>query len=109
MKRIAENTIESEVVRVIFTWSLLAVCLCSVLMYAYFVNKAVLQAVTVDRLMEQSNQITGRLGGLQTRYLSLANDVTLVKASLVGLAEIETERFISRKSIGKGLSLRDEI
>lgn len=109
MKRIAIRTIESDLVRVLVTWGLLFACLFSIIMYAYSVNKAIFEAVSARNISSKIGELNTRLSALQTQYLSLQNEATLSKAAQLGLAETDARRFISRKALGQGLSLRDEI
>ena len=105
----AENVIKSDIVRVIATWSLLFACIFSIITYAFFVNKAIFEAVATGRISADISDTNARLGALQSRFLSLQSEATLSKAGQLGLKETDTERFISRKALGRGLSLRDEI
>ena len=109
MRKVAENAIHSEMLRVIIIWSLLLACLFSIISYAFFVNKAIFEAVATGRISADISDTNARLGALQSRFLSLQSEATLSKAGQLGLKETDTERFISRKALGRGLSLRDEI
>ena len=53
--------------------------------------------------------VSSDLNLLEQQYLGLQNTATLEKAHTLGLSETGTPLFISRKSLGKGISLRDEI
>src|SRR3989338_1588607 len=109
MKQVVEKAIESNTVRALTIWMLIGSSLLCALLYAYFVNKAIFQVVQTKHLISHNRTVSSDLNLLEQQYLGLQNTATLEKAHTLGLSETGTPLFISRKSLGKGISLRDEI
>lgn len=109
MKRVVENAIESDVLRITLAWALLGGCIFSAMFYAYLVNKAIFQTVQTKHLTTTMRDLSSKLNTLEQQYLSLENSTTLQRALELGFTESSNPKFVSRKSLGKGLSLRDEL
>lgn len=99
----------SDTFRTVAVWALSISCIAGAFMYAYLVNMAIFQAVETKHLNVSISALSDKLNGLQTQYLSLQNEATLAKAQELGLTEQSNPTFISRKPLGSGLSLRDEL
>ncbi|OHA25894.1 MAG: hypothetical protein A3C06_00360 [Candidatus Taylorbacteria bacterium RIFCSPHIGHO2_02_FULL_46_13] len=109
MKRVVENAIESTVVRALLAWALVGACLFSAFLYTVLVNKAIFQTVETKHVRSKMSEMSSGLNSLEERYLSLQKTATLQKALELGFAETENPKFVSRKSLGKGISVRDEL
>ncbi|HEY4498556.1 MAG TPA: hypothetical protein VJH94_00660 [Candidatus Paceibacterota bacterium] len=99
----------SDTVRATVVWSLIGLCLFSILSYSYFVGKSILQAFHKTALTSESSELASRLNTLESEYLTLQNQMTLSRARTLGFVEVTKRHFISRQPLGQILSLRDEL
>ena len=109
MKQIVSKAIESSMVRVLTTWTLLISCILCAFLYAYWINKAIFEAVQTKQITAAVSELSSDLNALQQKYLSLQNSATLAKARELGFSESDTPIFISRRPLGQGISLRSDI
>ncbi len=109
MRNVVENAIENDNFRTTLVWSLLGVCMLSAILYAYWLNATLFEAIETRTIKTHINDISSALNGLQERYLSMQNKITLSKAQELGLSQTDVQKYVSRKALGKALSVRDEI
>ncbi|KKU26202.1 MAG: hypothetical protein UX39_C0011G0016 [Candidatus Magasanikbacteria bacterium GW2011_GWA2_46_17] len=86
-------------------WSL-AVGLVVVLgLYLYFLSNTIYTAVVRQQTEKAIAVLEESIGGLESSYLNLKNTVTIEVARDKGFTDIFATQYISRKSLGRSLSL----
>jgi hypothetical protein len=88
---------------------LLALCFTLVLLYSFFVSRSIFWAFENNELLSEKVALSSRLNALESAYLTVRGSATLQKAKELGLTETRVQHFVSRPSLGKGLSLSDEL
>ncbi|MDO8482701.1 MAG: hypothetical protein Q7S86_02695 [bacterium] len=84
----------------------LAVCLTIVLgLYIYFLSDTVYNAVLRQQTEKSIAVLEESIGGLESDYQNLKNTITIDLAQDKGFTDIIATQYISRKSLGKSLSL----
>ena len=109
MQRVLKNNIGLYKLRMFWARFFLCASVLVALSYVYFVNHAVFTAVHTRDFQTRIIEISSHLNTLQKEYFSLKGSATIEKAHDMGLSETNNPVFVSRKSLGRGLSLRDEI
>jgi len=90
-------------------WLCLAAILGMFLTYSYFLNHAVLNAVSLEKAEARKIALNANIGELDSRYIVKKNKIDREYASKLGFKEATDTKFISRKSLGKALTLNNEI
>ena len=78
-------------------------------LYFYFVSHTVYTVVLRQRAEKSINAIEGNVEKLEATYSDLKTRVTTDLAQSKGFTNVSSIMYISRKSLGKGLSLNNEI
>ena len=78
-------------------------------MYAFFLNHAILNAVSLEKAQTKELALNASIGQLDSQYLVKKNKIDREYAAKLGFKEATDTKFISRKSLGKALTLNNEI
>ncbi len=81
---------------------LLVVSVCS---YGYLLNKTIHNVVARQRSGELVASLGGKVGELESRYITLKDSVTLDLANSLGFQSVQNPVFISRTALSKALSI----
>ena len=81
----------------------------TILLYSYFLGQTVFKIIAREKLEHQISEARSAVAALEVNYLALKNKVTLNFAYAAGFSDVATTKFISRKVVGKALSLNNEI
>ena len=90
------------------SWTLLCAIGIFLVAYVYCVNQTVFNIIKRQKFEIQISELSSKIGVLESQYISLKNGVTIDVAHALGFKNSSSE-FVSRKSLGKGLSLNNEI
>ncbi len=86
-------------------WSLTVGIVISLGCYVYFLSQTVYTAVLRQQTEKSIAALEGGIGNLELNYLNLKNTITPEIARARGFKEITTTQYISRKPLGRALSL----
>ena len=89
-------------------WTLVGAVTIFLAIYVYCVNQTVFNIIKRQRFEIQISELSSKIGVLESQYISLKNAVTIDLARTLGFKDSSSE-FVSRKSLGRGLSLNNEI
>lgn len=90
-------------------WFLAVGTIISAGLYVYFVGNTVYSVVSRQKTEKVLSGMQNEVEKLETNYLGLKASVTADLARAKGFTDISTAIYISRKALGKGLSLNNEI
>ncbi len=90
-------------------WFLTLGVVISLGLYVYFVSQTVLSAVERQRAEKSISNLENSLEKLEAKYFDLKARITADLAQAKGFTNVSSATYISRKSLGKGLSLNNEI
>lgn len=77
--------------------------------YVFFVNQAVFNVIKAEKMQNQISQLRSQVGSLESQYLKLKSGLTLSIAYKLGFSEVTSPQYVRSASLGKGLSLNNEI
>ncbi len=77
--------------------------------YFYLVGSSVVNAAERAKISKEISRIAGETGELDAKYISLKNKITPEFARKNGFQEVSSTKYISRKPLGKAVSLKNEI
>lgn len=72
--------------------------------YAYLVNKAVLNVVAREKTEDQISDLSGTVGQMEYQDITLRDGITMQLADSYGLQEVTASQFLSRTSEPSALS-----
>ena len=90
-------------------WSLTVGLVVVLGLYIYFLSNTVYTAVLRQQTEKSIAVFEDGIGSLESNYLNLKNTVTIELARGKGFKDIITTQYISRKSLGKSLSLNTNV
>lgn len=90
-------------------WFLIAAIVLSIGFYLYFLGHSVWSVVERQKAEKSVAGIESGIEKLETNYLNLKARVTTELAQSKGFTNVSSAIYISRKAIGKGLTLNNEI
>ena len=96
--------ITCAVTRTQLLWALIGIVVCNGILYAYFLNSAIVAVVERQELEEQAVNLSSRLSELEFDYIALQHNVTLEHAHTLGFVDAASPIFISRDPGGLTLS-----
>ena len=77
--------------------------------YIYYVDQTVFNVLKRQKFETQISELSSKIGILESQYISLKSGVTIDVAHALGFKDSGSREYVSRKSLGKGLSLNNEI
>ena len=86
-------------------WVFSVLLLMASIFYAYLVNQTVLNVVVKENFDEQILSLNSKVGELESKYISVKNQINLDYAHSVGFVEAKNLKFASRKLSTQSLSL----
>ena len=90
-------------------WTLLAGVVLLLITYIFYANSMVHNAVSIKNIEKEMVQLKSKIGELEFSYISVKNSINLDVAKDLGFVESKNITYISRKPIGKTISLNNEI
>ena len=90
-------------------WMLLFGIALSLSFYIYSVSQTTFNIVNREKLENDMLEIRFSLSDLESRYMAKKNSVNLEYAYSIGFKDASAVKYISKKSLGKALSLNNEI
>lgn len=90
-------------------WFLAIGVFMSLTLYVYFVGHTIESVVLRQRAEKSIGNLENSMVSLESNYLALKNTVTAELAREMGFTEVSATKYISRKPLGKGLSLNTRI
>ncbi len=87
-------------------WAFSVVLFLMFMTYAYFVNAAIMAAVSRQKAQANISQLSSETSNLETQYISLKNSINLNLAYSLGFKNETNTRFIARKGSAGSLTLR---
>jgi len=88
---------------------LLFFCVLFVALYGYFVSTSIINVLVRKEIERDTAVISSQVSELETRYLSLKNEITLTYASNNGFYAVEEKYFAVRTSgLAGGLTLNSD-
>ena len=94
--------------KIIF-WTFLAGVVLLLITYIFYANNMVYNAVSVNNFEDEIVELRSEIGELEFTYMSIKNSINLDTAKRLGFIESKNITYISRKTLGKALSLNNEI
>lgn len=79
----------------VLLWVLLGIVIVLALLYAYFLNMAIMSVITRQSLSQSVALVTSDVSGLEGRYTSLENAITPDKAAPLGLSSTPVVSYVS--------------
>lgn len=86
-----------------------ALLVLSIFSYLYFLNGAILNVVERKNIEKEIVELNSEVLVLETEYINLESAVDLKMASELSFVETSITKYVSKKSLGKSLSLNNEI
>jgi outer membrane murein-binding lipoprotein Lpp len=71
----------------------------SILLYMYFINRAVMNIVEREKLSSEINSLQAHVAELESNYAALKSTVTLSTAYSLGFREVSAVQFIERRPL----------
>ena len=90
-------------------WFLTVVVFMSLTLYVYFVANTIHSVVLRQQSEKSISNLENAMVSLESNYLALKSTVTAELAKEMGFTEASATKYISRKPLGKGLSLNTRI
>ena len=67
------------------------------------------QGIVIDNFYAEVGDEESEVIDLEAQYVAMKSSITMELAESMGLLEVENPKYIVRKTLGRGLSLGDEI
>ena len=90
-------------------WSLAVAIIIMLGLYLYFLSNTVYTTVLRQQAEKSIAFLEGSASTLESNYLNIKNTVTIELARARGFKDILSTQYISRKSLGKSLSLNTSV
>ena len=90
-------------------WSLTVGVIMALGLYLYFLSSTVYITVLRQQAEKSIATLEGNAGALESNYLNIKNTVTIELAHAKGFKDILATQYISRKSLGKSLSINTSV
>ena len=89
------------------TIGLIAAVLASLVLYIFFIERAVFDTAARVRLERMVSATASRVGDLETAYIAAENKMTIDTATTYNLHEVTSTQFLSRKVLTTTLSFNE--
>lgn len=89
------------------TLSLFGAVILFALLYGYFVNQTILNVVARENVETELIELSSEVSSLEVEYIKLKNKIDLKFAYSLGYRDVSSVKFVSRKSLGKTLTIND--
>jgi hypothetical protein len=76
-------------------------------LYGYFVNQTILNVVARENIETKLIELSSEVSSLEVEYIKLKNKIDLEFAYSLGYSDVSNVKFVSRKSLGKTLTIND--
>ena len=90
-------------------WTLVFVSSVCLLLYLFFIERAVLGAVERTHLQNELATFDEKVSSLESAYIAAKESVTIHTALELGLTETPEAVFVSKKALGQALVTQNEI
>ena len=90
-------------------WVLGAGILSLLLIYGLLVNNMVKSAVASEKMSSQLSELNGEVADLESKFIALDQTVTMELAQKLGFQTVEGTAYVTKASLGRGLSLESSI
>lgn len=86
-------------------WALVAMMIFMVLLYAYLINKTVMNVVLRGKMEKQVSSLEVKVGEMEYKYISLKNGINIDLAYSLGYKNVSDPQYISAKTLGRSVSV----
>lgn len=86
-------------------WGLVALIVCLVSSYIYFVNRTVFTIVKRQNMEKEISTLNSHIGELESKYISTKNSIDLDLAYSLGYKDVAQTKYVTRSQSTKELSL----
>jgi cell shape-determining protein MreC len=76
-------------------------------LYGYFINQTILNVVARKNIEADLIELGSEVSSLEVEYIKLKNKIDLEFAHSLGYKDVSDIKFVSRKSLGKTLTIND--